>query len=41
MFIFPNYDYDYFDKLDEKYEEEMRKYNNVVNQHYEDDYYEE
>ena len=29
-FIFPNYDYEYFDKLDEKYEEDMRKYNNTV-----------
>jgi hypothetical protein len=25
MFRFPNYDYEYFDKLDEKYEEEMEK----------------
>jgi hypothetical protein len=41
MFIFPNYDYEYFDKLDEKYEEEMRKYNTAVNQQYDDDYYEE
>ena len=28
MFICPNYDYYYFDKLDEKYEKEMSKYNN-------------
>uniref|UniRef100_A0A6C0AR11 Uncharacterized protein n=1 Tax=viral metagenome TaxID=1070528 RepID=A0A6C0AR11_9ZZZZ len=43
MFIFPNYDYDYFDKLDEKYDEEMRKYNDAVRQqyNYDDDYYEE
>ena len=25
MFMFPNYDYHYFDRLDEKYEEEMKK----------------
>lgn len=36
MFIFPNYDYEYFDKLDEKYEEDMRKYNNTVGEEYED-----
>jgi hypothetical protein len=43
MFIFPNYDYEYFDKLDEKYDEDMRKYNNAVRQQYndDDDYYEE
>lgn len=40
MYIFPNYDYNYFDKLDEKYEEEMIKYNNAVGQQYED-YYED
>jgi len=28
MFRFPNYDYEYFDKLDEKYEEEMEKWRN-------------
>jgi hypothetical protein len=28
MFRFPNYDYEYFDKLDEKYEEEMEKFSN-------------
>ena len=38
-FIFPNYDYEYFDKLDEKYEEDMRKYNNTVGGEYDDYYY--
>jgi hypothetical protein len=45
MFIFPNYDYHYFDKLDEKYEEELINYNNAVRQQYDDydecDYYED
>jgi hypothetical protein len=42
MFIFPNYDYDYFDKLDEKYEEEQRKLNSVYeNCENDDDDYEE
>jgi hypothetical protein len=36
IYIFPNYDYNYFDKLDEKYEEEMIKYNNTVEEEYED-----
>ena len=34
IFKFPNYDYEYFDKLDEKYEDEleaeMSKYNNIL-----------
>jgi hypothetical protein len=36
MFLFPNYDYHYFDKLDEKRNEEMRKYYNIEDE--EDDY---
>jgi len=41
MFMFPNYDYEYFDKLDEKYEKEMEKLEE--NEYYEEynDYYEE
>jgi zinc finger protein AEBP2 len=43
MFKFPNYDYEYFDKLDEKYEKEMEKYSeyyNENNEYYDEDYYE-
>ena len=35
MFICPNYDYEYFDKLDEAYENEQYK----LNEQYKDDYY--
>jgi hypothetical protein len=42
MFRFPNYDYEYFDKLDEKYEEEMEKWREEnekeTNSDYEDYY---
>ena len=34
MFIFPNYDYEYFDKLDEVYEDEQSK----LNEQYYNDY---
>lgn len=38
MFICPNYDYEYFDKLDEAYEAEQAILND---QHYDDNYYED
>jgi hypothetical protein len=41
MFIFSNYDYDYFNKLDEKYEEDMRKYNNTIREQYDNNDYED
>ena len=40
MFIFPNYDYEYFDKLDEEYEDEQEKLNEQYYVEYED-YYED
>jgi hypothetical protein len=40
MFRFPNYDYDYFDKLDEKYERELQK-QEETNDTYYDMYYED
>ena len=46
MFLFNNYDYHYFDKLDLQYEEELKKLNyeeqkffNDNNDYYNDDYY--
>jgi hypothetical protein len=40
MFICPNYDYEYFDKLDEAYEDEQYKLNEQYNDDdYDDDYY--
>jgi hypothetical protein len=46
MFLFNNYDYHYFDKLDLQYEEELKKINyeeqkffNDNNDYYNDDYY--
>jgi hypothetical protein len=39
MFRFPNYDYEYFDKLDEKYEEEMEKWRNENNSDSDNDNY--
>lgn len=42
MFISPNYDYEYFDKLDEAYEDEQYKLNEQYNDDdydYDDDYY--
>jgi hypothetical protein len=43
MFRFPNYDYEFFDKLDEQYEEEMEtmRVNDEENENdeYRDDYY--
>jgi hypothetical protein len=40
-FIFSNYDYEYFDKLDEKYENEMKKIEEMNKNEYDDDYYNE
>ena len=37
VFQFPNYDYDYFNKLDEKYDEEMEDYN-IDNDENDDEY---
>jgi hypothetical protein len=37
MYRFPNYDYDYFDKLDELYEDEMENLHNE--EEYDDEYY--
>lgn len=34
MFTSPNYDYDYFNKLDEQYEEEMENENEIDNESY-------
>ena len=39
MFRFPNYDYEYFDKLDEQYEEEMEKWRNENNNDSDNDNY--
>jgi len=40
MFVCPNYDYEYFDKLDEAYEIEQHKLNEQYNnEDYDDDYY--
>ena len=36
MFICPNYDYEYFDKLDEAYETEQYNLNSQYSDHYED-----
>ena len=35
MFICPNYDYEYFDKLDEAYETEQYNLNSQYSDHYE------
>jgi hypothetical protein len=37
MFRFPNYDYEYFDKLDELYENDMNNYNDMEPE--DNDYY--
>jgi hypothetical protein len=37
MYKFPNYDYDYFDKLDELHEDEMEEIQN--DEYYDDEYY--
>ena len=39
MFRFPNYDYEYFEKLDEQYEEEMAQLEEAEKESSEDDYY--
>jgi hypothetical protein len=41
MFLFNNYDYHYFDKLDLQYEEEMKKMNNEEINRYDNDYYDD
>ena len=44
MFKFQNYNYNYFDELDEKYEKEMKKYSEYYgendNEYEDDEYYE-
>ena len=43
MFRFPNYDYDYFERLDQEYEEELeqlREYE-LLKYYSEDDYYDD
>ena len=39
MFIFPNHDYEYFDKLDEAYEIEQSELNDKYNNKNDDDDY--
>jgi hypothetical protein len=41
MFLFNNYDYYYFDKLDLQYEEEMKKMNNKEIDRFDSDYYDD